>query len=171
MDCTRTDSKHVNAIICKAKGTSYNKIRLKFPQDENPHINVDTHCSSSDFINGFNDGGKDLHRTQKVVTLYGTAFDLAILKEHTNPERTKTVYVRADYVYMSEELYLTYDLKIRARKVFINDSLIMEMDMNTFSSRQKHYTVNSKQIQLKGPSRYYVSMFSAFLDPTHPTYQ
>ena len=50
---------------------------------------------------------------------------------------------------MTESLHLTYDLKIRARKVYINKPLTMEMDMEKFKSEQKYHTVFSKQFQFK----------------------
>ena len=60
---------------------------------------------------------------------------------------------------MTDSLHLTYDLKIRARKVYINKPLLMEMKMEKFKSEQKHHTVFSKQFQFKAklyiPSTYY----------------
>ena len=66
-------------------------IRLRFPKDQSPDIVGLDHCSSSDFINAFNKGGQELHKTQEVVTLYGTVFDLAELNQHTNSTVTQTV--------------------------------------------------------------------------------
>ena len=47
-------------------------------------------------IGDFNEGGKELHKSQKVVNLFGIVFDLATLKQHTDPLITETVYIRAD---------------------------------------------------------------------------
>ena len=50
---------------------------------------------------------------------------------------------------MTESLHLTYNLKIRARKVYINKPLLMEMKMERFKSEQKHHTVYSQQFEFK----------------------
>ena len=59
---------------------------------------------------------------------------------------------------MTDSLHLTFDLKIRARKVYINKPLLMEMKMEKFKSEQKHHTVYSKQFEFKAklyiPSTY-----------------
>ena len=47
-------------------------------------------------IGDFNEGGRKLHKSQKVVNLFGIVFDLATLKQHTDPQITETVYIRAD---------------------------------------------------------------------------
>ena len=48
------------------------------------------------FVGDFKEGGKELHKSQKVVNLFGIVFDLATLKKHTKPQTTETVYIRAD---------------------------------------------------------------------------
>ena len=67
---------------------------------------------------------------------------------------------------MTESLHLTYDLKIRARKVYINKPLLMEMKMEKFKSEQKHHTVFSKQFHFKAklyiPSTYYKLLTTIF---------
>ena len=90
------------------------------------------YCTSKEFINGFNEDGRDLHKTQKEFTLYGTLFNLDTLKDHINETLTEKVFVIADIVYMTKSLLLTYDLSIRARKVFINKSLKMDIGLKKF---------------------------------------
>ena len=103
------------------------------------------HCTSKEFINGFNEDGRDLHKTQKEFTLYGTLFNLDTLRDHINETLTEKVFVIADIVYMTKSLLLTYDLSIRARKVFINKSLKMDIGLKKFKSKQENYVVYSKQ--------------------------
>ena len=57
------------------------------------------------------------------------------------------VFVFADTVYMSESLHISYELKIRARNVYINYDLTMDMSMATFNSKQKYHVVHEKQIK------------------------
>ena len=123
LDCSKTQKININAIICKVRRISFTpeKIRLRFPRDDKgPSVKERIHCTSSEFINGFNEDGEgSIHQAQKELTLYGTLFDLAVLKKHTNEMITKKVFVIADIVYLSQSLYITYDLVIRARKVYI----------------------------------------------------
>ena len=81
------------------------------------------------------------------MTLHGTLFDLAELEKHTNPDKTERVNVLADIVHMTKPLFITYDLTIRARKVYINEALTMDMSMTEFKSKQKYHVLHSKQIR------------------------
>ena len=87
------------------------------------------------------------NRHQRVVTLHGTLFDLAELEKHTKPDKTERVNVLADIVHMTKPLFINYDLTIRARKVYINEALTMDMSMTEFKSKQKYHVVHSKQIR------------------------
>ena len=150
LDCSETPSHNLNAIICKAKHIKGPKmIRLRFPIDEKkPEDEEFDHCVSDDFIDGFNEDGIGLHQTLKEFTLYGTLFDLAELEKHTNETMTEKVYVIADIVYMSKKMVglLTYDLNIRARKVYINYPIKSEISFESFKSKQENYVVYSKQL-------------------------
>ena len=153
LDCSKTQKLNINAIICKVRRISFTpeKIRLRFPQDDKgTNLKERMHCTSSEFINGFNEDGEgSIHQAQKELTLYGTLFDLAVLKKHTNETITKKVFIIADIVHLSESLYITYDLFIRARKVYINNELTMDMNFKTFKSKQKYYVVHSKQFRFR----------------------
>ena len=49
---------------------------------------------------------------------------------------------------MSDRIFITYDLKIRARKVFINRVLTMKVDKNEFT-KNNNYLVLEKQFEFK----------------------
>ena len=69
------------------------------------------------------------------------------MKYHTS-NITKSAYIWADVVYMSDPIFITYDLKIRARKVFINRVLTMKVDKDEFTM-DNNYLVLEKQFEFK----------------------
>ena len=73
--------------------------------------------------------------------------EISTSANHENVHIILKVYVFADTVYMSESLYISYDLKIRARNVYINEDLTMDMSMATFNSKQKYHVVHAKQVK------------------------
>ena len=108
---------------------------------------MDLKASNSIEMQGFNDDGEDTHKRQPIVKMYSPNFDLSTLKKHTS-NITKSVYLWADIVYMSDSIDITYDLKIRARKVFINRPLTMKVDIEKFEM-SNNYLVLEKQFEFK----------------------
>ena len=78
---------------------------------------------------------------RKSLTFYDTKFDLSTLAIHTNASITQDVIVKADTVYMSQPLDVTYQLSIQARVVSIDKPLTMTIrseEFNLARMRTKH---------------------------------
>ena len=73
------------------------------------------------FFQEFNEAEPTFNQRRKSLTFYDTKFDLSSLARNTNASVTQVVTVKADTVYMSEPLDITYSLIIRARVISIGN--------------------------------------------------
>ena len=82
------------------------------------------------FFQEFNEAEPTFNQRRKSLTFYDTKFDLSSLARNTNASVTQEVIVKADTVYMSQPLDITYSLIIRARVASIG---------KIFKRRQKFF--------------------------------
>ena len=130
-----------NFVYCEARNSGQDKITVAFPDIEPLFRGFENYgACESNFIKNFNDRGSEIHKTLDKIQIYAVKFDLSDLGYHTSENRTKEVVVFADTIFMSKDLFITYQLILRARRVFINKRLLMQMDMPLFLSSQKYHT-------------------------------
>ena len=111
----------------------YSKIIMQFPKDENfKEINDFEKCEQPLFFQNFDNAPSKLNQRRQNLTIYSAKFDLSKLTEYTNQSTTTNVFIRADTVYMTNPLVITYNLTITARIVSINYPLKMVFDKKDF---------------------------------------
>ena len=100
----------------------YSTITIQFPKDAVP-IQVPNFGQGemATFFQEFNEAEPSFNQRRKSLTFYDTKFDLSSLARNTNASVTQVVTVKADTVYMSQPLDITYSLIIRARVISIGN--------------------------------------------------
>ena len=100
----------------------YSTITIQFPKDAVP-IQVPNFGQGemATFFQEFNEAEPSFNQRRKSLTFYDTKFDLSSLARNTNASVTQVVTVKADTVFMSEPLDITYSLIIRARVISIGN--------------------------------------------------
>lgn len=136
LDCTNLGSEgDTQGLGCfvSASGDKYAKVFVNFPREPRQIQDFGAGTSNA-FFTEFNSGDNDLSRLRRSLTFYGTTFDLASLESKTNRSVTREVMVKADSVYMSRPLSISYNLKIRARVVSLEHEITMELTKSQFST-------------------------------------
>ena len=138
MDCTSIDK--LKNLPCLISQTDFSNILIKFPKDRfETNENNYAKQQSSKFLESFNSqfdetNTKNNHsKFMRNLTLYGTFYDLAQIKELTS-EMTEVVEIKADTVYLNpnSSFEINYHLDIKARIVSLNSPLIMKMSKEQF---------------------------------------
>ena len=112
----------------------YSSVTIQFPKDfESIEIDDFGEGESADFFKEFNGAEPQFNQMRKSLTFYAPKFDLSKLSLHTNASITKEVIVKADTVYMTEPLDVTYQLSIIARVVSIDKLLTMTLRSEKFN--------------------------------------
>ena len=136
LDCTGLGSEgDTQGLGCfvEASGDKYSKVLINLPREPR-QIQDFGAGGSSTFFTDFNGVDDDLSRLRRSLTFYGTIFDLASLESKTNKSVTREVMIKADSVYMSRPISITYNLKIRARVVSLDHEITMELSKSQFST-------------------------------------
>ena len=150
LDCSNLNSlSDVNSIVCYDNSKTYQSILITFPLDDANLKPEDLGiCEKFEFFQGlYSKGGGRFDQKKEYLTLRGINFDLSTLEKHTS-EVTKEVTVRAAVVYLSKELVINYDLKIRAKQVIISKPLKMNISIDTFQEKQSNHVQFERHIQL-----------------------
>ena len=94
----------------------------------------------------------EFNKQRRLLTFYGTKFDLAILPENTNETITEEVIIKADTVIISKPITINFMLKIRARIVSIDHPITMKISVDNFKKGETRTKVcfifNSKIFNL-----------------------
>ena len=143
MDCTNIEK--LGNLPCLINQTDFSNILIKFPKGrfENTEGNFNVRQYSSKFLESFNSqydktNTKINHsKFMRKLTLYGTFYDLAQIKELTS-EMTELVEIKADTVYLNphSSFEIDYHLDIKARIVSLNSPLIMKMSKAQFLDKK-----------------------------------
>ena len=151
LDCSELSSSmsigSVGCHILTDETSKIEKIAYNFPVDDVEVPVEDFGPGESEaFFSEFN-GDKDFARVQRSLKLYGTKLDLASLATLTSHE-TREVTIRADTVYTSTPLTISYNLKIVARVASISEPVAMVVSKDTFSADDSFKTMFEKEVQI-----------------------
>ena len=125
------------------------KITVSFPIDEMARkVRKMNLCKSEKFFNKVQRESAALNRLERNVEITDITFDLASLTKHTGPI-TESVLIRADTVYISQDLFIHYNLSIRAREVHISKMLSMTLTASEILEEVKNSIVIEKRIRME----------------------
>ena len=150
IDCTGNEDKYdiqgLGCYLLQHEG-NLSTVRIKFPVDiDTPFVHDFGRGQDSSFFKDFNGADTEFNLKIRNLKFYGTKFDLAVLPQNTNPNLTESVLIRADTVYISQPISISYELKIRARIVSIDKQIAMEMPIDQFKFESKIRTKFEKKV-------------------------
>ena len=153
---------HYYISLFKERNGLQRKIRVRWPldyYDYDYYYNNDLlqyrvkdlqKCQSDSFFNKVQVDSEAMNRLEKHVEILAIVFDLSSLEKHVG-KRTESVLIRADTVICTENIEIHYNLKIRAREVYIEyRTLTMLLSNEEFVDNVNGTVLVEKNFRLEG---------------------
>ena len=155
LDCSEVKDVGTLGCFLKYNNQTFERIILQFPNDETlTEVPDFGECESSRFFYDYDNKNAEFNKRRKSLSFFATKFDLSDLSLHTS-DVTETVVVRADTVYMTKPLTVSYKLKVIARVVSLSKPFSMTFKTNEFdfekmaTKLEKHISFNNEALIMR----------------------
>ena len=130
-DCTTaSDIQGLSCALESMFNGSINHVLIPFLLIKGPNNESDYQQNDDNyqFFENFKRDDLRFNKLKKNLVIYDASFDLSTLPMHTTEGITESVVIRADTVYMTKLVEISYNLTIRTRVASLSHHILMKID-------------------------------------------